>query len=33
MFEGKMLRDAIGTPMRRKERANSRLALTPSPSR
>ena len=27
MFDGKMLREATGTPMRRIERANSRLAL------
>src|SRR5215203_5208097 len=27
MLDGKMLRDAIGTPMRRNDRANSRLAL------
>jgi hypothetical protein len=27
MLEGKMLREAIGTPMRRNERAKSRLAL------
>src|SRR3954470_18112184 len=26
MFEGKMLREAIGTPMRMKERAKSRFA-------
>ena len=27
MFDGKMFRDAIGTPMRRMERAKIRLAL------
>ena len=27
MFDGKMLRGAIGTPMRMIDRANSRLAL------
>ncbi len=28
MFDGKMLRGATGTPMRRIERANSSLALS-----